>query len=353
MNTQFETGRKKILAKLSVIIPVYNMAKDGNLNFCLDSIINQDYKDLEIIAVNDASTDNSLEILREYERRYPEKVKVVTYKDNRHQGGARNEGIKYATGEWIGFIDSDDWVSPDYYERLINKGEETGADVVGCCYNIVDSHTFEVGRVVPCGFEHTTGMFDENRRKDYLNNLSSMVTKIYRAFLIRDNNLSFPEHIFYEDNAAGPVWAMYFKHFEYIDEPLYYYYQHDSSTVHTITAERCNDRMTAGEMMLSEIKKRGFLEEYHDEIESIFTTIYFTNTVFSYMRIKRGKKYSVIKHIKKRMLEEFPNFRDNKNYGKFMDDEQKRYVDLMMKNSLAFYIKYSLLWIYRDLRAGN
>ena len=85
------------MAKLSVIIPVYNMAKDGNLNFCLDSIINQDYKDLEIIAVNDASTDNSLEILREYERRYPEKVKVVTYKDNRHQGGARNEGIKYAT----------------------------------------------------------------------------------------------------------------------------------------------------------------------------------------------------------------------------------------------------------------
>lgn len=353
MNTQFETGRKKILAKLSVIIPVYNMAKDGNLNFCLDSIINQDYKDLEIIAVNDASTDNSLEILREYERRYPEKVKVVTYKDNRHQGGARNEGIKYATGEWIGFIDSDDWVAADYFSKLITKGEETGADVVGCTFNLVNSHTFEVGKIVETNTVDQSGELDTEKRKRFLEKTGSAVTKIYRASLIRDNNLSFPEHIFYEDNAAGPVWAMYFKHFEYIDEPLYYYYQHDSSTVHTITAERCNDRMTAGEMMLSEIKKRGFLKEYHDEIESIFTTIYFTNTVFSYMRIKKGKKYSVIKHIKKRMMEEFPDFRSNKNYGKFMDDEQKRYVDLMMKNSLAFYIKYSLLWIYRDLRAGK
>lgn len=341
------------MAKLSVIIPVYNMAKDGNLNFCLDSIINQDYKDLEIIAVNDASTDNSLEILREYERRYPEKVKVVTYKDNRHQGGARNEGIKYATGEWIGFIDSDDWVAADYFSKLIAKGEETGADVVGCTFNLVNKHTFEVGKIAKTNTIDQSGEFDTEKRKRFLENNGSSVTKIYRASLIRDNNLSFPEHIFYEDNAAGPVWAMYFKHFEYIDEPLYYYYQHDSSTVHTITAERCKDRMTAGEMMLSEIKKRGFLDEYHDEIESIFTTIYFTNTVFSYMRIKKGKKYSVIKHIKKRMMEEFPDFRSNKNYGKFMDDEQKRYVDLMMKNSLAFYIKYSLLWMYRDLRAGK
>ncbi|MBR1650005.1 MAG: glycosyltransferase family 2 protein [Lachnospiraceae bacterium] len=341
------------MAKLSVIIPVYNMAKDGNLNFCLDSIINQDYKDLEIIAVNDASTDNSLEILREYERRYPEKVKVVTYKDNRHQGGARNEGIKYATGEWIGFIDSDDWVAADYFSKLITKGEETGADVVGCTFNLVNCHTFEVGKIVETNTVDQSGELDTEKRKRFLEKTGSSVTKIYRTSLIRDNNLSFPEHIFYEDNAAGPVWAMYFKHFEYIDEPLYYYYQHDSSTVHTITAERCNDRMTAGEMMLSEIKKRGFLKEYHDEIESIFTTIYFTNTVFSYMRIKKGKKYSVIKHIKKRMMEEFPDFRSNKNYGKFMDDEQKRYVNLMMKNSLAFYIKYSLLWMYRDLRAGK
>lgn len=143
---------------------------------------------------------------------------------------------------------------------------------------------------------------------------------------------------------------MYFKHFEYVDEPLYYYYQHEESTVHTITAQRCNDRMIAGEKMLSEMKKRGFLKEFYDEIESIFTTIYFTNTIFSYMRIKKGKKYSVIKQIRKRMLEEFPNFRSNPEYGRHMDDEQKKYVDILMKSTLRFYLQYSLLWAYRDLR---
>ena len=336
--------------KLSIIVPVYNMAAEGKLEYCLDSLLCQTLKDeYEIIAVDDASTDNSLQILREYEKKNPSVIRVISYPDNRHQGGAKNEGIKASRGEWIGFVDSDDWISPVYYEKMIRRGEETGADIVGCCYSLVYEHTMKVGKTVRPDLSDITGDLTPEKRKKYLNNLSSMVTKVYRASLIKDNNLSFPENIFYEDNAAGPVWAMYYKHFEYIDEPLYYYYQHDSSTVHTITERRCFDRLEAGEMMLSEMKKRGFLEEYREEIENIFTTVYFTNTVFSYMRMKKGKKYSVIKHIKKRMLEEFPGFRSNKFYGRFMDDEQKSYTDLMMKNSFLFFIKYSLLWKYREM----
>ena len=340
--------------KLSIIVPVYNMAADGKLEYCLNSLIGQTLKDkYEIIAVDDASTDNSLEVLKHFEKRYPEKMRIISYPDNRHQGGAKNEGIKASNGEWIGFVDSDDWISPDYYEKLITKGEETGADIVGCCYSLVHEHTMEVGQKVRPDLSDIMGDFTKEKRKKYLNNLSSMVTKVYRASLIKDNNLSFPENIFYEDNAAGPVWAMYYKHFEYVDEPMYYYYQHDSSTVHTITEQRCLDRLEAGELMLSEIKKRGFLEEYRDEIENIFTTVYFTNTVFSYMRMPKGKKYSVIKHIKKRMLEEFPDFRLNKFYGRFMDDEQKKYTDVMMKNSFFFFVKYSLLWKYREAKSGK
>ena len=326
------------------------MAAEGKLEYCLDSLLCQTLKaEYEIIAVDDASTDNSLQVLREYEKKNPSVIRVISYPDNRHQGGAKNEGIKASRGEWIGFVDSDDWISPSYYEKMIRRGEETGADIVGCCYSLVYEHTMKVGKIVRPDLSDITGDFTPEKRKKYLNNLSSMVTKVYRASLIKENDLSFPENIFYEDNAAGPVWAMYYKHFEYIDEPLYYYYQHDSSTVHTITERRCFDRLEAGEMMLSEMKKRGFLEEYREEIENIFTTVYFTNTVFSYMRMKKGKKYSVIKHIKKRMLEEFPDFRNNKFYGRFMDDEQKSYTDLMMKNAFLFFVKYSLLWKYRDL----
>ena len=337
--------------KLSIIVPVYNMASDGKLNFCIDSLLNQTFKgEYEIIAVDDASTDDSLSVLKAYESRFPGKVRVIASEVNRHQGGARNTGIKEAKGEWISFIDSDDWVSPEYYEKLFKRAEETGADVAGCCYNLVSSHTFEVGKVCGLGLKFGSGEFTDERRRDFPNNMSSMVTKIYKASLIKDNDLSFPEGIFYEDNAAGPIWAMYYKRFEYVDEPLYYYYQHDTSTVHTITERRCFDRMEAAEFMLSEIKRRGFLEKYRSEIENIFTTVYFVNTLFSYMRMPHGRKLGVVRTLRRRMLEEFPDFRKNEFYGRFMDDEQKKYVDILMANPLSFYVRYSLLWMYRDLK---
>lgn len=336
--------------KLSIIVPVYNTATGNKLSFCLDSLVNQTIDDYEIIAVNDASTDNSLEVLKSYHDKYPNLFKVIDSEVNLRQGGARNLGIKEAVGEWIGFIDSDDWITPDYYEKLIKRGEETGADVVGCGFTVVNKQTFEPGEILHDISEDVPGMLTHEKRKALLNKPGSMVMKVYRSSLIKDNNLSFPEKIFYEDNCAGPVWAMYFKHFEYVREPMYYYYQHDTSTVHTITASRCKDRLTASEMMLSELKKRGFFEEYKSEIESYFTTTYFINTLFSYMRIKKGKNVSFVSHMKKRMLEEFPNFRSNPEYGRHMDDEQKKYVDILMKSTLRFYIQYSLLWAYRDLR---
>ena len=94
--------------KLSIIVPVYNMAHDGILEFCLDSLLNQTVDDLEIIAVDDKSTDDSLKVLREYEDKNPGKVRVIASPENRRQGGAKNLGLLAAKGEWLGFVDSDD-----------------------------------------------------------------------------------------------------------------------------------------------------------------------------------------------------------------------------------------------------
>ena len=150
---------------LSIIVPVYNMAADGKLNYCMDSLINQTISDYEIIAVDDASTDESLKVLREYERKYPEKVRVITYPVNKRQGGAKNEGLRAALGEWIGFMDSDDWAAPTFYEKLLKKAEETGADMVGCDYCLVREHTFSVGKVVQNNYQGQTGVLDEERHK--------------------------------------------------------------------------------------------------------------------------------------------------------------------------------------------
>lgn len=339
--------------QLSVIVPVYNMAADGKLNHCLDSLVNQTVKDYEIIAVNDASTDNSLDILREYEERYPGKVRVITYPVNRRQGGAKNEGLKAAEGEWIGFIDSDDWVTPDYYEKLLARAAETGADMVGCDYSLVSEYTFHPGRVVQNNTEDQTGKLDRERHGKLLMRSGSMVIKIYRADVIRKNHLSFPEGIFYEDNCAGPVWSLYFMHFERVAEPLYFYYQHDASTVHYITEEKCCDRMKAAILFYDECKARNLLEPYRLEIEYRFTELCYVITLFSYLQGVKHPRLSFVKELRAEALRRFPEFDKNPYYRQYTGAEEQRLIAMQGQSDLKFYLYYRLKLFVRRVRVAR
>lgn len=339
--------------RLSVIVPVYNMAAEGKLNYCMDSLVNQTVDDYEIIAVDDASTDNSLEILKAYENKYAEKVKVITYPVNRRQGGAKNEGLKVAAGEWIGFIDSDDWVTPDYYEKLLKKAEETGADMVGCDYSLVSEHTFEVGRTVENNTAEQTGVLDAEKHKKLLIRPGSMVVKIYKGSVIRDNELRFPEGIFYEDNCAGPLWQLYFTRFERVEEPLYYYYQHGASTVHRITESRCRDRIRAEEIFYAECEKRGFLEQYHREIEYRITEVGYMMTLFSYLQGAKKPRLSFVRELREAVERHFPNFEDNEYYRKLMPLEEQRLIAMQGKSPVKFFWNYRLKLLVRRLRKGG
>lgn len=336
--------------KLSVIVPVYNMAADGKLEFCLNSLAGQTISDYEIIAVDDCSTDNSPEILYAYQRKYPEKFKVIVSPENRKQGGAKNLGLMQAQGEWIGFIDSDDWITPDFYERLLAKAEETGADMVGCDYHLTDKHTMEIGQVVHNNSTKQTGVLNKEKYRSLILDGGSLVVKIYRRHIILDYPNRFPEGIFYEDNAISNSWMLRAKNFAYIPEPLYYYYQHGSSTVHTITKKRCEDRMEAARIMVREAKEFGFFEEYYAELESSFTTLFYVNTLFSYMAGVKKKQFSFVKAMGKEMKEAFPDFQRNGYYTERVHEEERKLIRLHMKSTLGFLLYYKLLWSYRGLR---
>lgn len=336
--------------KLSIIVPVYNMAVGGKLEFCLNSLVNQTISDYEIICVDDASTDDSVQILERYALEYPDKFRVMVHERNKRQGGAKNTGLAHAQGEWIGFIDSDDWIAPDFYEKLIKKAEETGADMVGCDYNLVHEHTYEIGDVVQNNAPEQTGVLDEEKRKSLIMRSGSMVIKIYKHRVIQDNQLDFPEGIFYEDNCAGPVWSMYFKHFEKVNEPLYYYYQHQTSTVHHVTEGRCRDRMIAGEKLLMEMRHRGFLEKYRQEIEYRFTELYFENTLFSYMLGAEKRRLGFVRELKEGMRKAFPDFRQNPYYQRFSEQEHKEMIDMLMESERRFYYIYGLKVFVRKWR---
>lgn len=335
---------------LSIIVPVYNMAGDGKLNMCLDSLLGQTVSDYEIIAVDDCSTDDSLSILRDYEQRFPEKFHCIASPQNRKQGGAKNLGLKEAKGEWIGFIDADDWITSDYYERLITRANETGADMVGCDYHLTGEHSMNIGQIVPNNKASQTGVLNHDKYASLILDSGSLVVKIYKRHIILDYPNRFPEGIFYEDNAISNSWMLRAKHFEYIEEPLYYYYQHDASTVHTINEDRCKDRMEAARIMVKEAKEFGFFDEYRDEIESSFTTLFYVNTLFTYMAGKGRKKYLFIKKMGDEMRQFFPDFQKNPYYTERVHEEERKLVAMQQKSTLYFLFYYKLLWTYRGLR---
>lgn len=337
--------------KLSIIVPVYNMAAEGKLEYCLESLVNQTITDYEIIAVDDCSTDNSLEILRAYEKKYPDKFRVIASPVNRKQGGAKNLGLEKAAGEWIGFIDSDDWVTPDFYEKLLKKAEETGADMAGCDYHLTNEHSMKIGQVVHNNRPEQAGVLTREKYASLILDSGSLVVKIYQRHIILDYPNRFPENIFYEDNAISNSWMLRATNFAYLEEPMYYYYQHDTSTVHTITKKRCEDRMEAARVMIKEAEEFGFLKEYYPEIESSFTTLFYVNTLFSYMAGVKKKEYRFVKALGKEMKDTFPDFMENKYYQERVHEEERRLIRMHMKSTLSFMMYYRILWSWRKLRS--
>ena len=339
--------------KLSIIVPVYNMAADRKLEYCMDSLVNQSVQDYEIIAVDDCSTDESLAILQDYEKRYPDKVCAIHSEVNRHQGGAKNIGLKAAKGDWIGFIDSDDWITPDMYQKLIERAEETGADLVGCDYCLTNEHSMKVGQIVSNNKNDQIGVLDAQKRRSLILDGGSLVVKIFRRSMIIENELWFPEDIFYEDNALGNSYLILAKHFEYIEEPMYYYYQHDASTVHTISTKRCEDRMAAGRIMLEEAHRHCYYDDFQPELEYSFTLLFYVNTLFTYMTGVNRTKYSFVKALGKEMKQTFPDFERNPYYKERTHAEEQKLIRMQQRSTIVFILYYKLLWAYRKWRKAH
>lgn len=339
--------------ELSVIVPVYNMMSGGKLKNCLDSLMRQDVEDMEIIAVDDKSTDDSLALLESYSERYGARFVTVASPENRRQGGAKNLGLQRARGRWVGFVDSDDWVAADMFSKLLKKAEETGADVVGCNYLITDEIGKETGRAMQNNREDQTGPLGEAQYKMLLLHPDSMVIKIYRRELFEKWEIRFPERMFYEDNAVSALPLLYASRFERVDEPLYFYYQHAGSTVHTVSMERLEDRMRAMEFYKAEHVRRGFFEKYREEIIYKIVELGYKNTLFSYLQTVGRPSLSFVRRMRRFLLAQAPDYADNVYYKQYTDRENKKLIALHVKSPVLFLIYYKLLYLYRRLRYGR
>lgn len=209
------------MPKISVIVPIYNTEK--YLPKCLDSLTGQTLKDIEIICVNDCSTDNSFQILQKYAVN-DDRIKIIDLKENTGAAVARNKGIDEANGEYIGFVDSDDFVDEDFYEKLYNKAVETGADTVkGNIYNFDET----TGKVELTDFYNKNDEIQEN--SVYF--LYGFTSAIYRTNFIKQNKICFPEGItHFEDPYFSIGVTLHRPLISIVDDTKYFYFRHKEST---------------------------------------------------------------------------------------------------------------------------
>lgn len=282
--------------KVSVIVPCYNA--EQFLPRCLDSLINQTLEEIEIICVNDASPDNGIAILRDYEARYSN-VLVVDLEENVRQGGARNRGIEIARGEYIAFVDADDWVEFDMYEKLYVKAREKGADVVSCDYETVSCN----GATQSYGLPERNdiyGTITEQTRPEVILTTGSICCKLIRRDLLERNHLRFPEKIFYEDNCFNTMLGVVLGTYVHVSQCLYHYYDNSDSTTRKRNSMRIADRLKSLDLQLDYMQSKGLVSKYASVIDYIVQRTLF-NTVTGYLATADEPDIAVLYELRQRM----------------------------------------------------
>lgn len=213
--------------KISIIVPVHNTEK--YLRKCIASIQAQTYKNIEIILVENASTDNSLALCHELAKE-DDRINVI-HLEVGDPSVARNEGIKASTGEFLGFIDSDDTIEPDMYEQMINLAIKEELDIVFC--DFVKKYDYRSDRYV---FENSGKVIVASAQEILKLNFKDKITQSQCTLLSRKklfDEISFPENRYYEDTATTWKLLLKAKKAGHIARPFYHYYRHSGSIVHT------------------------------------------------------------------------------------------------------------------------
>lgn len=210
---------------VSIIVPVYNV--EEYLDECMTSLVNQSLKEIEIICVNDGSTDNSLKILEEYAEK-DSRIKIFTI-ENSGLSQARNFGIKHAKGEYIGFVDSDDYINETMFEKLYISCKQNDLDISMCQISLFDDETGEVNNDLDyynlkVFRKLDKEVFNSDDTTEFTCNIVvNVYNKLYRKSLLEDNSIIFPPNLIFEDELFFMKSYLLAQRISIVNEFLYYY----------------------------------------------------------------------------------------------------------------------------------
>ena len=286
------------MVKVSIIMPVFNAEK--YIQKSIESLLKQTLQDIEIIIVNDGSTDNSKEIIKKYEEKYKDKIKYLE-KENGGAADARNHAISNATGEYIAFLDSDDYAEPEMYEKMYNKAKEENSSMVECDFYWEYPHKKRLD----------TGIIYANKKDMLLYARVIPWNKLIKKSLIDANKISFPKGLRYEDVEFTYKLVPYCEKVSFIKEPLVHYVQRKSSVSYEFN-EKTRDIFTVLDNVIDYYKKNQIYEEYKTQLEYVYTRYLLCSSLMRMVKIKDKKiREKVLYETWKNLNEKFPNWKQN------------------------------------------
>ena len=292
------------MTKLSIIVPVYNVEK--YLPKCLESLIKQTLKDIEIICVNDGSMDNSLAILKEFASK-DSRIRII---DNQHQGVAktRNTGIEQSTGEYIGFVDSDDYIDIDFFEKLYNSATKSNSDIAIASI-LKHKNFFNIYNAKYTKEETAITIQDKIKLcEDKKHFFFYAWNKIYHSGFIKENNIKFSEGQIYED-VMFAIKALYYSNkIISVYGTKYHYIEHENSLT------KSKDK--TGEKEQDLIKAYSELQEFCNSknIEIPERLNYYTKENFGFiLNLYKGKYQSKIQLFNIFTIATISNYSETRN----------------------------------------
>lgn len=313
------------MPKVSVIVPVYNVEK--YIVKCLESLLNQTLEDIEIIVVNDGSPDNSQEIIDKYVLEYKDKIKSYI-KPNGGLSDARNYGIEKATGEYIGFVDGDDFVDIRMFETMYNEAHKKKSDIVVCNLNYV--YDYDIIPTSSNVLEETTNIKDV-----MLNIYPTAWNKIYKRTFINKHKLRFKKNVWYEDVEFIYRVLPYVNKISCVKNCFYQYVQREGAITKTYD-KRLYNYIDNWNGIVDYYKEHDLYDEFYPELEYSYVRYIYGTFLKQAMNFPEFKDFNdalncAIKNVK----EHFPKYRKNKYLYKSLKG-----LYLVLFNKLALRISY-------------
>ena len=310
------------MTKVSVIVPVYNV--EEYIAKCLDSLVKQTLKDIEIIVVNDGSPDNSQEIIDKYVKKYKNVKSYI--KKNGGLSDARNYGLKYAKGKYIAFVDSDDYVDKTMMEKMYNTAIDNDLDIVVC-----DSIELKGNNQI---LKKSNLHYSDDVVKNYIISPPMAWSRMYKEEIFNKNE--FTKGIYYEDLDFTPSLVNVTKKIGFIEEGLYYYVQRDDSIMRQ---KKYNPKLLDIFKVLNKNKELLY-DDYKEEVEYLYITHLLRTATLRFLDYK--EKDMLLEQLNKVVHEIIPNYKNNKYF-------QKSSFKLRVICNLAYKEHYFILTLLKKV----